>query len=117
MPKAYSTLLSKQLYISKRRIVNLFRTSGAKALSDFETVLLKRAPPYRSYDTVQKARYMCAGLTILRHNSCDQTRIYGKRIGVLSSRVAWYGRRTFVQRTLLPIIQPFDGQNPRSIVV
>ena len=24
---------------------------------------------------------------------------------------------TFVQRSLLPIIQPFDGDNPRSIVV
>ena len=78
-------------------------------------------------NSLRKYGYGIRGLTPVSH----QIRIHSQRItaiGVMSQRGiedAYITKKSvnaevflrFVQRCLLPIIQPFDGVNPRSIVV
>ena len=78
-------------------------------------------------NSIRKYGYGLRGLTPVTQHLC----VYGNRIsaiGVLSTRgiedsyivessVNADTFLKFIERSLLPIIQPFDGENPRSIVV
>ena len=78
-------------------------------------------------NSVRKYGYSLRGMTPVTHQLC----VYGKRmsaIGVLTTRgiedsyivednVNADKFLQFVQRCLLPILLPFDGDNPRSVVV
>ena len=78
-------------------------------------------------NSVRKYGYSLRGMTPVTHQLC----VYGKRmsaIGILTTRgiedsyivegnVNADKFLEFVQRCLLPILLPFDGDNPRSVVV
>ena len=78
-------------------------------------------------NALRRYGYSLVGVTPVTHNFC----VYGKRLSAIGV-MTWNGIDDayivegnvdsdvflqFVQRSLLPILLPFDGDNPRSVVI